>query len=133
MSYIAALIVIRSVRQDEGERAQGTGARVGGLRVIQAAGRHDEEMSRDGHGGAHIPANRQTDIQTRLGEITGLHRVFQTSLAICHIMLLYSHVSYCTSTAKGCSMGLNLLSLDHRCFLVLTLTRFRYLSEAFCP
>lgn len=61
------------MRQDEGEHAQGTGARVHGLRVVQAAGRHNEEMSRDGYGVARIPTNSHTGIQTHFLNIPYFH------------------------------------------------------------
>lgn len=81
LSYIAALIIIRSMRQDEGEHAQRTGARVHSLCVVQAAGRHNEVMSRDGYGVAHIPTNSHTDIQTHLNNIT----VLKMNLVICQM------------------------------------------------
>jgi len=62
VTHVAGLIVVGSVRQDEGEAAQGPRAGVRSLGELQAAGHHHKVVCGHGHRTADVPVD-QSQVQ----------------------------------------------------------------------
>lgn len=59
--YFAGLVIVGSVRQDEGGAAQRAAARVRRLHEVQTAGQDHKVVCGDGNGPADVPAGQTHD------------------------------------------------------------------------